>query len=294
MNADIQLLFNSSLFRFYDFKCREENGTISKPEWRDNYSVNFTVKGNFGFKTNGNIYDIHSCVIRLENAETECLVSHNHDVKDECTSLYVKESLLNEMAWVYSESKQVDILYENSTEGFRFPCVLINSTPEFEHIHKLIYQIASGNIRGKSLKIDLLIIDLLQRIFAHLFCLKHIYIPVEINKKLKDLHLETIDCGKKYILNNFQNDINLSDIANNANVSQYHFSRLFKHFTSFSPYQYLLEMRLNHALLLLQNTILSITEICFESGFNSLEHFITSFTKRYSLSPLKFRQRNPL
>ncbi len=135
----------------------------------------------------------------------------------------------------------------------------------------------------------MLVLSLLQRIFTQLANTNEAVPPLQLNKRLKDLHLETIDRGKNYILRNFQNNLNLSDIAHNAHVSPFHFSRLFKHFTAYSPCQYLLEVRLNHAVLLLKNTSLTVTEICFESGFNSLEHFIATFTGRYGTSPLKFR-----
>lgn len=146
-----------------------------------------------------------------------------------------------------------------------------------------------GNFAGKSLKLDLLIIALLQQIFAYFSNAEQIELPVQLDKRLKDLHLETIDRAKNYIFNNFKNEMSLSEIARNSYVSPFHFSRLFKYFTSQSPYQYLLTVRLNHAVLLLKNTSLSITEICFESGFNSFEHFIATFTNRYRISPLKFR-----
>jgi len=47
---------------------------------------------------------------------------------------------------------------------------------------------------------------------------------------------------------------------------------------------------LNRARFLLLNTSLSITEICFESGFNSLEHFIAAFTQHNGASPRKYRR----
>lgn len=289
MNADIQHLFYSPLFRMFDFKCREETGNVSKPEWVSSFNINFTRKGNFGYKNARDFCDIHSGVILLENAETERIVSHDHHIKDECTSLCVQESLLYEMALAYSDPKHSGNFNKCSAEWFEFPSLVIRSNPEIENIHNLIYQSAVGNSEGKILKIDLLIVALLQQIFAYLTNTKQIELPVQVDKKLKDLHLETIDRGKKYLLDNFQTEMNLADIAHNAYVSPFHFSRIFKHFTSYSPYRYLLEVRLSHAVLLLRNTSRSITEICFESGFNSLEHFIATFTNRHGMSPLKFR-----
>jgi AraC-like DNA-binding protein len=41
--------------------------------------------------------------------------------------------------------------------------------------------------------------------------------------------------------------------------------------------------------LAVRNTSLSVTEICFASGFNSLAHFVATFTKRYKMSPSQAR-----
>ncbi len=289
MNADIKSIFYSPLFSLFDFKCHEEAGSVSKPEWRNNYYINFTRKGNFGYRLGKKFYDIHCGAILLENMETECIISHDHQVKDECTSLCVEQSLLSEIALAYSEPKYSGNYNEFSTEKFKFPSLVIRSTPQTEYIHNLIYQGTMRNSEGKILKIDLLIVTLLQQIFAYFSDTKQIELPIQFDKKLKDLHLETVSRGKKYLLDNFQTELNLADIAHNVNVSPFHFSRLFKHFTSYSPYRYLLELRLSHAVLLLRNTSRSVTEICFEAGFNSLAHFIATFTNHHGMSPLKFR-----
>lgn len=292
MNADIQPLFYSPLVGVFDFKCRETAGSISKPEWRSSFNINFIRKGNFGYKIAKDFYDIHSGVILLENANTECIVSHDHHVKDECMSLCIQESLLREMSQAYSLVRYSGNFNESSANSFNFQSIVIRSTPEIESIHALLYRSSFGNLAGESLKLDLLIVALLQQIFAYFAKAKQIDLPVQLDKKSKDLHLETIDRAKNYILNNFKNEMSLSEIARNAYVSPFHFSRLFKYFTSLSPYQYLLTVRLTHAVLLLKNTCLSITEICFESGFNSFEHFIATFTNRYRISPLKFRHHH--
>ncbi len=63
----------------------------------------------------------------------------------------------------------------------------------------------------------------------------------------------------------------------------------FKQFNIFSPYKYLQDLRLKNAEMLLKSTTLSITDVCFMSGFNSLDYFSTAFSKKYKLSPSKYR-----
>jgi transcriptional regulator GlxA family with amidase domain len=77
------------------------------------------------------------------------------------------------------------------------------------------------------------------------------------------------------------------EIAGYCFVSPFHFSRLFKTFTAFSPHQFLLNTRLKNAEILLKNTSLSIADIAFASGFNSIEHFSTAFKNKFKCAPSK-------
>ena len=75
-------------------------------------------------------------------------------------------------------------------------------------------------------------------------------------------------------------------------MSKYHLSRIFKKYTGFSPYEYLLNERLTQGKTLLQNTRLSVEEIAQRVGFNSASHFIRMFRKYEGLTPLQFRKRS--
>ncbi|MDR9795083.1 AraC family transcriptional regulator [Aeribacillus pallidus] len=105
-----------------------------------------------------------------------------------------------------------------------------------------------------------------------------------------ELHIKSIRSAIVYIENHYQDQINLTDLANCAGLSPFHFSRIFKKHMNCSPYQYLIGYRINNAKKLLHNTNLSIQEIAFACGFNSVSHFITMFKKHTNLSPKKFRE----
>jgi AraC-like DNA-binding protein len=106
---------------------------------------------------------------------------------------------------------------------------------------------------------------------------------------LKKNHLSTIEKAKAYLADHFMDDISLKEIADHCCISTFHFSRIFKTFTSCSPHQYLLNLRLKHAEILLKNTKLPVTDVCFSSGFNSLEYFSAAFGQKYKYAPSRFR-----
>lgn len=88
----------------------------------------------------------------------------------------------------------------------------------------------------------------------------------------------------------FNQDINLDSISRQIGISKYHFSRLFKRYTGYSPYEYILNYRLSQSKSLLKSTELPIYEIAYKVGFNSSSHFIKQFRKQEGITPLKFRE----
>ena len=83
--------------------------------------------------------------------------------------------------------------------------------------------------------------------------------------------------------------ISLHDMSRVAYLSTFHFNRVFHQITGLPPAKFISAMRLDEAKRLLLNTNRSITDICFEVGYNSLSTFTRRFTQRVGLGPREFR-----
>jgi AraC family transcriptional regulator len=94
-----------------------------------------------------------------------------------------------------------------------------------------------------------------------------------------------------YINDNLSTEIKLSDLAELAGISQFHFSRLFKQSMSMSPYRYVMTQRIERAKSLLKNPHLSITDIALSLGFNSQSHLGKHFRKVTGVTPKDYRNR---
>ncbi|GEM_PF-642731 len=284
MNADINLLFSSPVARVLDFKCREQAHTVSPVESASQFEINFIRKGRFGYRLNKKEYDFDSRTIMLVNAGAEQVFLHEHDVPDECTNIEVDAELLDEANTTFWKKEYAG--------HFKLPRVLLPRpilplTPALDCLHaNLFATIQRRRVAGMALKTETLLIRLIEEIYKTLYDRQR---EIRLDEKLKKRHLETVERARHFMLANYQRELTLAEIARHAFSSAFHFSRLFKQFTARSPHQYLLELRLQHALLLLRNTSLSVSEICFASGFNSFPHFIASFTRRYRMSPSKAR-----
>ncbi len=90
----------------------------------------------------------------------------------------------------------------------------------------------------------------------------------------------------------FHTPLTITELANVAALSPNHFLRTFKQAFQQTPYQYLVSKRLERAQALLLHSDLSVTDICFSVGFESLGSFSWLFRRRTGLSPEHFRQQN--
>src|SRR5690606_38031905 len=77
----------------------------------------------------------------------------------------------------------------------------------------------------------------------------------------------------EYIIQNFTQEIALEDIAQQAHISPSAFCRYFKARTKRTLKEFVNDLRINHACQLLEENQLSITQICFEAGFNNISNF---------------------
>ena len=92
-----------------------------------------------------------------------------------------------------------------------------------------------------------------------------------------------------HVRNNFTQQITLDEISEKVSMTVPAFCRYFKKVTGKTFTQFVNEFRIVHATKLLAEKPTSITDICFESGFNNFSHFNKLFKKFTGKSPLKYR-----
>lgn len=84
--------------------------------------------------------------------------------------------------------------------------------------------------------------------------------------------------------------IDLKTLASEAKMTKNSFCRYFKQKTGKSPAQFVNELRVAHACRLLKNTEMTLTEICYDSGFNNSVSFHKIFKSQLKVTPLHFRK----
>src|SRR5688572_26028436 len=102
---------------------------------------------------------------------------------------------------------------------------------------------------------------------------------------------ETLWRARELIDAQYAQPLDLDELAQTANFSRYHFLRAFRRAFHATPHEYLTRTRIEHAKELLAQSKLTVTEICFEVGFESLGSFSTLFHKLVGWSPSIYRAR---
>ena len=95
----------------------------------------------------------------------------------------------------------------------------------------------------------------------------------------------------EYIQKNYAKDISNTSIGAEFNYHPNYINRSMLNSTGQSLHQYVISVRVLHALELIQTTDMSITEIAKAVGFKSIKHFSQSFKKIYGFSPTHFKSR---
>ena len=91
------------------------------------------------------------------------------------------------------------------------------------------------------------------------------------------------------IENDLAEDLSLKILANAAGLSEYHFLRMFKQSTGYTPHQYVINQRIERAKELLQKTDMSVTEIAYLLGFSTPAHFTHHFRRKTGVTPSTLR-----
>ena len=282
MQADISILFESPLLRALDVRCKEAPGAVSGPESTSDFEITFTRSGYFQFREGRKQFEVDTCCILFDNPGSEHVISHGPEVRDTCTVLRIPEFLLQEMQQTYWRKKNGNL----PSDRFAFSVSLIPSKPAIDSLHYHLYRAMQDGGAGITLHVEGMMLEILHKVFQNFHSTKETT-PL-LSQRERNLHLETIERAKQYMIGTFDQELSLAEISRQVHSSVFHFSRIFKRFTAHSPYRYLMEIRLDHAARLLRDTSFSVTEVCFASGFNSFPHFIATFHRRFGTCPSKY------
>lgn len=281
MDAIVKTLYSASLFTVHDFQCQCHHCHVSGLEYQQEFSIAYIRTGNFIFKSFRNELDAYHGLFLISKAGFDYRVGHIHAMPDQCTIFSLSAE---NCAHLESLSKDFESFIHHPDRH----SMLVKATPQTEYLHHCIFSELQKK-RCDKLLTEQLTLLLLQQVITGIAQQK----PLKaLSDKKKRAYLPKIENVKNMIASNISEDLSLAALAEAAHISPFHFTRVFKDITSFTPYGYLLRTRLQNAQVQLTQTSLPVTSIAFASGFNSLEHFSGAYKAFFGRSPSVDRSGN--
>jgi len=280
ITGDIHILHQSEFYQVNDFKCHCDRCSVSQVEYDRSMFISFVRKGFFEYQTFRRNDELHVGRMLISKPGYEHTTRHIDSQPDLTTSFeftteffrLIKEQYASRAGWFLNNNDIHSLLlYRNA---------------QLDLLHHRVFQMLATR-ETSGLQIDELVMELVERVMTLISGSPAEVIPV--TDSLKRFHLVTIESARDYILGHFSENISLHQLAQYCHVSPFHFSRIFKSIMNVSPHQYLADIRLNHAKILLTSTEQPVTDIAFACGYNSLEHFTTAYRRKFKTNPGRHR-----
>jgi len=248
-----------------DFRCSAGPDDTPFVERHRCHSVSYVREGSFGCRTRGRFFELVAGSILVGHPGDEYMCTHDHVCGDECLSFFLSPELVEAI-------------------GDRAEVWQIGSAPPLPEL-MVLGELAQAAADGRS-DIGL---DEVGQVFVSRFVevvSGRAREPVPAKARDRRRAVETA----LWIDAHSHRQIDLEHAAGQANISPFHFLRLFSSVLGVTPHQYLVRSRLRHAARLLADDDSSITDIAYDVGFGDLSNFVRTFHRAAGVSPLRFRQ----
>jgi AraC-like DNA-binding protein len=195
--------------------------------------------------------------------------------------VYFKEDFLGDAFWNLADTAMLKKLFSDAKRGVRF-----QGTAK-EEISEKVKEL-SEHSAGISKVIDLLsIFQIMSGAETYDVLSSRGFAPYPVKSEC-----ERMNQVYSYILDNYTKSPSLAEVACHANMSVVAFCKYFKSRTNKTYTRFLNEIKIGNACKLLIEDRLSISQICFKTGFNNLTHFNSQFKRSMGHTPTRYQQQH--
>jgi AraC-like DNA-binding protein len=248
-----------------EFRCSAAPGDKPFVERYHCHSVSYVRKGSFGCQTRGKSFELVAGSILVGYPGDEYLCTHDHVCGDECLSFFLDPELVE-------------------TIGDRAEVWRVGAAPPLPEL-MVLGELAQAAADGRSdIGLDEVGALLASR-FVEVVSGRR-QTPVASAARDRRRAVETA----LWIDANSHRQLDLEQAAGQADISPFHFLRLFSSVLGVTPHQYLVRSRLRHAARLLADDNISVTDVAYDVGFGDLSNFVRTFHRAAGVSPRKFRE----
>jgi AraC-like DNA-binding protein len=258
-------ILSSGSLTVADYRCTVGPGDPSFVEVHGGFSVSYVRKGSFGYRTRGRSFDLVAGSLLVGHPGDEFVCTHDHVCGDECLSFQLAPALVESIGGAAEvwRTGGVPPLAELVVLGELAQAAAAGrSDVGLDELGTLLaarfVRVVSGRSHGAP---DGAARDRRRAVEVALWLDAHSHEPIDLERA-----------------------------AQEADLSAFHFLRLFSRVLGVTPHQYLVRARLRHAARLLADDARPITDVAFDVGFGDLSNFVRTFHRAAGVSPGSFRR----
>lgn len=181
-----------------------------------------------------------------------------------------------------------DLHFTGGISRFLFEHCFAGSDPVFHESvsgeYQLLLEKMLRDYTSTAFHREFLVSSQIESLMMHVFRLQH-------QKLQQDRIPENIQLLQKYLENHFTENLSIGEMASFCGLSKYYMIRQFKQHTGFTPKEYVLNLRISHAKMLLSETDLPSCKIGRMVGMDNEENYIRIFKSRIGMTPGEYRAR---
>ena len=144
-------------------------------------------------------------------------------------------------------------------------------------------------LRSRQLLYERVVEDELRRLFIQ--AMRHLQHQGEDETLRTPDYPESLRTAIEIIANSYHKELSVPDLCAKVYLSPNQLNRLFRQHTGKSVWQYVTEVRLNHARELLMTTDLSVRAVAISVGYRSVHHFVRTFKRAFGNTPMAARRQ---
>ncbi|WPU96638.1 AraC family transcriptional regulator [Mucilaginibacter sabulilitoris] len=262
-------------------------------QYNSDFSLRFVFSGNERYDIGKRHLSIYPDSFLILNKGTQYSTDTDSDIPVQSFSINFDQQFLEDFKeyWAFSDNRLLNkgnykLKHDQEFDETIYPF----SGDIMYNVYHLKQHLDSG------MNDELLINEYLHHCLINYFSIYN----EEILKKAEKLHflntstkieiLRRLNLAKEYLYSNYNQNISLDDLAEHSCLSVNHLLRTFKQAFNLTPHQFLIQLRLKRAQLLLKSTSYPINEVVNLIGFECPSSFIRLFKTHYNITPLKYRQ----
>lgn len=281
VSPKIDILHRSDFYQIRNYQCNCTKCHTSITEFSSSFNFCFVRSGYFEYQVFKRNLEVHVGKLMISKYGSEHKTHHIDGQPDICSVFDFTNTFYDSLLDHYGHKAK---WFFNNQD---VQSILLHCTPDIDYLHwSILKQVQQSHV--DNMLLDDWVIRLVDKAMN---ILSNSTDPVPLAANLRRYHLNTVEKAKNYLYLHFNENVTLKKLADHCCISVFHFSRIFKAVMKLSPYQYLNEVRLQHAQILLENQPTPVTQIAFQCGFNSVENFDYAFRQRFNLTPSEFRRR---